>query len=69
MYSRNPLSDPDLLTEQQKEWFGDRITESHTGRVLIPTYLYTKFKKIVGNEFLINQHIKSWLIDNVYNSK
>ena len=57
----------EFLTGEQKRWFGDRMSESHTGRVLIPGYLYVKFKKIVGNENLKNENIKCWLIDNVYN--
>lgn len=57
----------DFLTDDQKHWFGDRISESQTGRVLVPSYLYAKFKKIVGNENLDNESIKCWLIDNVYN--
>lgn len=56
-----------FLTDEQKRWFGDRISESQTGRVLIPSYLYAKFKKITVNEHLDNESIKCWLIDNVYN--
>ena len=56
------------LTEDQKEWFGDRMDESAAGRVLIPTRLYDKFRKIQDNEFLGNELIKCYLIDNVYNS-
>lgn len=56
-----------LLTEEQKSWFGDRMHESSTGRVIVPSYLYNKFRKIVGNELLSNDRVKSWLISNVYN--
>ena len=56
------------LTEEQVIWFGDRMTESSTGRVLIPTRLYDKFRKITNNELLTNITIKCWLIDNIYNS-
>jgi hypothetical protein len=47
-------------------WFGDRMHESHTGRVLVPSHCYAKFRKLADNEFLSNQQIKDWLIDNVY---
>ena len=57
----------DFLDDEQKSWFGARMSESHTGRVIVPSYLYVKFKKIVGDEHLKNEHIKIWLIDNVYN--
>ena len=51
---------------QDLDWFRDRVHESHTGRVLVPSHCYTKFRELVDNEFLSNQQIKSWLIDNVY---
>jgi len=55
------------LTRAQYEWFGDRMTESHTGRVSAPSYCYNKFRKIIDNEFLSNEEIKCYLIDYVYN--
>ena len=58
-----------ILTEDQITWFGDRMTESHTGRVLVPSHLYTKFKKIADNEFLSKDRIKNYLIDEVYNKQ
>lgn len=61
-----PLSQRITLTEEQKKWFGDRMSESHTGRVLVPTYLCTKFRKITDNENLSNEEIKSFLIDHCY---
>lgn len=54
------------LTKEQKAWFGDRMTESHTGRVLIPSYLYKKFRKVVDNECVPNDEIKDYLIKHCY---
>ena len=59
------LDKSDFLPSQLL-WFGNRINESHTGRVLIPSHCYAKFRKITDNEFISNQEIKDWLIDNVY---
>lgn len=56
----------EYLTESQKIWFGNRMTEGRTGAVIVPSYLYAKFKKIAGSESLVNHEIKSWLIDNCY---
>lgn len=56
------------LTPDQYEWFGDRVNESRSGRVLVPNHCYNKFRKIAGNELLSNKDIKDWLIDNIYNS-
>ena len=56
-----------LLLPSEINWFGDRITESHSGRVLIPSHCYTKFRRIIGDEFLTNIEVKCWLIDNIYN--
>lgn len=64
-----PISNRFELTYQEKQWFGDRLHESHTGRVLVPSHCYKKFKKIADNEFLSNEDIKNWLIDNVYNAR
>ncbi len=58
-----------VLTEDQKDWFGNRMDESHTGRVIVPSYLYKKFRKIADNDFLSNEDIKCYLIDKCYNSK
>ena len=55
------------LTEEQKTWFGDRMSESGEGRVIIPTHLYKKFKKITDLEHMPNHQIKCWLIDYCYN--
>lgn len=54
------------LTEEQKEWFGSRMDEGRSGRVLVPSYLYKKFKKIFDSEFLSNEAIKCYLIDECY---
>jgi hypothetical protein len=56
----------EYLTEEQKIWFGDRMTEGRSGAVQIPTRLYDKFRKITGNPFLKNNEIKSWLIEKCY---
>ena len=55
------------LTREQFEWFGNRMTESHTGRVLVPSHCYNKFRKICDDEYLSNGDIKCYLIDHVYN--
>lgn len=55
------------LTPVQIDWFGNRLHESASGKVIVPSHCYKKFKKIADNEFLSNQDIKTWLIDNVYN--
>ena len=54
------------LTEEQKDWFGDRMTEGSTGSVKVPTHLYNKFRKIFGDECISNDHIKTYLINNCY---
>ncbi len=56
----------DWLTDEEKNWFGDRMHESSTGRVIVPSYLITKFRKLVGDENLDKLHIKTWLITNCY---
>lgn len=57
------------LTNEQRQWFGDRMDESHTGRVIVPSHLYKKFRKIVDNEFLSNEQIKDYLIEYCYQSQ
>lgn len=59
--------DKHILTEDQKDWFGNRMDESSTGRVLVPTRLYKKFRDATGVSNATNHEIKCWLIDNVYN--
>ena len=59
------LNDIDL-TEDQKNWLGDRMTESHTGRVSVPPYVCEKFRKITNREFLTNEQVKDYLIQYVY---
>lgn len=55
------------LTVDEKEWFGERMYESITGRIMMPSYLYKKFKKITGLNKASNMCIKCYLIDEVYN--
>jgi hypothetical protein len=45
------------------------MSENDQGRVIVPNYLYIKFKKITEQDELTNTDIKYWLIDNVYNDK
>lgn len=60
---------PDFhLTEDQMYWFSERLRESSTGRVIVPSHCYVKFKRVVENDYLSNEQIKCWLIDNVYNN-
>jgi len=54
------------LTQDQKEWFGSRMHESATGRVLVASYLYKKFRKIADAESWTNGEIKDYLIDRCY---
>jgi hypothetical protein len=54
------------LTEDQKDWFGNRMTEGNTGSVKVPSHLYNKFRKIYGDELLSKNLIKTYLIDNCY---
>lgn len=56
------------LSDEEKDWFGDRMTETASGVVQVPSHLYKKFRKIQDNEFISNENIKCWLIDNVYNT-
>jgi hypothetical protein len=60
------LHDPNMLTKEQKEWFGNRMDETQSGRVIVPSYLFEKFRKITGRPELQNHTIKSWLIDYCY---
>lgn len=39
----------DLSTEQI-EWFAERLDESPTGRVIVPTYVLNKFRRLTGSE-------------------
>lgn len=54
------------LTEEQKKWFGDRMHEGPTGRVIVPSHLYAKYRKLSGREFMPNHAIKTILIDQCY---
>ena len=55
------------LTQEQKDWFANRMDESATGCVKVPAYLYSKFRKIADNECILNATIKTVLIDECYN--
>ena len=54
------------LTEEQKDWFGNRMDEGRSGAVKVPTYLYDKYRKISDNEFIKNSDIKDILIRQCY---
>ena len=54
------------LTEEQKDWFGERISESRTGRVIVPSYLCDKYRKLSDRPDLSNEAVKSILIDECY---
>jgi hypothetical protein len=56
------------LTDEQKDWFAERMDENASGRVLVPSYLYTKFRKLAENEFISNSDIKNYLIECCYNN-
>lgn len=55
------------LTQEQKDWFGDRMTEGATGAVRVPTYLIKKLKKMADMEDMPNDIAKNYLIDKCYN--
>jgi hypothetical protein len=54
------------LTEQQKDWFGERMRESRSGRVIIPTYLFDKYRKLADDPTIPNHKVKCILIDQCY---
>ena len=54
------------LTEEQKDWFGNRIKESHTGRVIVAQHLVEKFRKLSGDYTTSKEVIKNFLIDQCY---
>ena len=53
-------------TEELKNWFGDRMDESATGAVTVPSHLYTKYRKLAENPLIPNHEIKSILIRRCY---
>jgi len=55
-----------VLTEQQKEWFGDRMDENQSGRVLIPSHLYEKLRNLADDPSLPRYKIKAYLIRVCY---
>ena len=57
------------LTESEKDWFAERMDETQSGRVQVPSNLYKRFKRLVGNDSVPNHEIKCHLIDYCYNSK
>jgi len=56
----------DTLTDEQKDWFGERLKESNSGQVSAPSHLIKKFRKIVGDENLSSMAIRCYLIDHCY---
>jgi hypothetical protein len=61
------LTEADLkLTEEQKKWFGDRMSENDKGAVIVSPYAYKKFRVIAENEHMSNDNIKGYLIDYCY---
>lgn len=64
----NPIEvESDALNKEQAEWFDERMSESYTGRVIVPTHLCNKFRRITERPDLDNHTIKRWLIDNIWN--
>ena len=57
------------LSKEEKLWFDQRMEENQRGKVIVQNYCYVKFKKLANNNSLTNNEIKTWLINNVYNSK
>lgn len=57
------------LTKEQADWFDQRMKESESGRVIVPTRLCEKFRKLSGDPYLSNIEIKTYLISTVYNRK
>lgn len=55
------------LTREQKIWFLERMDESETGRVIVPTRLCDKLRKLADDPEITNFECKSYLIDNIYN--
>lgn len=54
------------LSYEERSYFGNRMTESSTGAVQVPTRLYEKFRNITGLGFAKNHEIKEFLIRNCY---
>lgn len=54
------------LSQEEIEWFGDRMNEGASGAVRVPTRLYDKFRKITGLDYAKNHEIKEFLITNAY---
>lgn len=55
-----------LLSDDELDWFGDRMGEGASGAVRVPTRLYDKFRKLTGIEYAKNHEIKEFLITNAY---
>lgn len=56
------------LTEELKEWFAKRMSETASGRVQVTTAAYNKYKRLAENDCISNGEIKCILIDEVYNA-
>ena len=54
------------LTADELNWFGDRMNESHTGRVLVPKYLRTKLIKMAIKP-MSDDEAKDFLINKIFN--
>ncbi len=54
------------LTKDERDWFGDSLTESRTGVIRVPKYLRVKLSKILGFETMHDEEIKDYLIDTCY---
>lgn len=54
------------LSNEQKEWFAQRMTESRSGNVLVPSHLINKYKKLAGDTTIPSWEVKSTLIDQCY---
>lgn len=54
------------LTEDEKDWFGNRMSEGESGAVTVPTHLLNKLRKLTNQPNISNQVAKSYLIDKCY---
>lgn len=55
-----------MLTEDQKKWFGNRLDETQTGKVIVKKYLVKKYRQITGNYHDRDFVIKDEIIKNLY---
>ncbi len=54
------------ISEEDKIWFSERIYTSGTGRIIVPTYLLNKYRKLTEDYKNPNEIIKSRLINDCY---